>query len=93
LDIDHPAIVEELGEIQANHEYETALGKASYIDCFKGNLGKRLATVRKTMGREVSGTSRQATSRKERQSSKSAEPSKAVYEQLFCLGYCLLVAA
>ena len=44
LDIDHPAIVEELGEIQANHEYETALGQASYLDCFKGNLGKRLAT-------------------------------------------------
>jgi sugar porter (SP) family MFS transporter len=44
LDIDHPAIVEELGEIQANHEYEMAIGKASYLDCFKGNLGKRLAT-------------------------------------------------
>ena len=36
LDVDHPAIVEELGEIQANHEYETAIGKASYLDCFKG---------------------------------------------------------
>jgi sugar porter (SP) family MFS transporter len=44
LDIDHPALVEELGEIQANHEYEMAIGKASYLDCFKGNLGKRLAT-------------------------------------------------
>ena len=44
LDIDHPALVEELGEITANHEYELAIGKASYIDCFKGNLGKRLAT-------------------------------------------------
>jgi MFS transporter, SP family, sugar:H+ symporter len=44
LDVDHPAIVEELGEITANHEYETALGKATYLDCFKGNLGKRLAT-------------------------------------------------
>ena len=44
LDIDHPAMVEELGEIQANHEYEMALGKASYLDCFKGNLGYRLLT-------------------------------------------------
>ena len=44
LDVDHPAIVEELGEIQANHEYELTLGKASYLDCFKGSLGKRLAT-------------------------------------------------
>jgi MFS transporter, SP family, sugar:H+ symporter len=44
LDVDHPAIVEELSEIQANHEYEMSLGKASYLDCFKGTLGKRLAT-------------------------------------------------
>lgn len=44
LDIDHPAIVEELAEIVANHEYELSLGKASYLDCFKGNLGKRLFT-------------------------------------------------
>ena len=27
LDTDHPAIVEELGEIMANHEYEMSLGK------------------------------------------------------------------
>lgn len=44
LDVDHPAIVEELAEIQANHEYELSIGKASYIDCFKGTLGRRLAT-------------------------------------------------
>ncbi|KAF7198443.1 Major facilitator-type transporter ecdD [Pseudocercospora fuligena] len=44
LDVDHPALVEELGEITANHEYELSLGKATYLDCFKGNLGKRLAT-------------------------------------------------
>ena len=44
LDVDHPALVEELSEIQANHEYEMSLGKATYIDCFKGTLGKRLAT-------------------------------------------------
>jgi SP family sugar:H+ symporter-like MFS transporter len=44
LDIDHPSIEAELAEITANHEYEMSLGKSSYIDCFKGNLGKRLAT-------------------------------------------------
>jgi SP family sugar:H+ symporter-like MFS transporter len=44
LDLDHPALVEELAEITANHEYELSLGKATYADCFKGNLGKRLAT-------------------------------------------------
>lgn len=44
LDIDHPALVEELAEITANHEYELSLGKATYADCFKGTLGKRLAT-------------------------------------------------
>ena len=44
LDADHPALVEELAEIQANHEFELQLGSATYLDCFKGNLGKRLAT-------------------------------------------------
>ncbi|GAM88482.1 hypothetical protein ANO11243_065150 [Dothideomycetidae sp. 11243] len=44
LDIDHPALVEELAEISANHEYEMSLGKASWLDCFKGTLGIRLAT-------------------------------------------------
>ena len=44
LPTDHPALVEELSEITANHEYEMSLGKASYLDCFKGNLGRRLAT-------------------------------------------------
>ncbi|KAG0645301.1 Major facilitator-type transporter ecdD [Hyphodiscus hymeniophilus] len=41
---DDPAIIEELAEIQANHNYELSLGKASYVDCFKGNLLKRLLT-------------------------------------------------
>jgi sugar porter (SP) family MFS transporter len=36
--------VEELAEITANHEYELSLGKATYADCFRGNLGKRLFT-------------------------------------------------
>jgi len=44
LPADHPGLVEELAEIVANHEYELTLGKATYIDCFKGNLGIRLAT-------------------------------------------------
>jgi MFS transporter, SP family, sugar:H+ symporter len=44
LDLDHPALIEELAEIQANHEYEMSLAKATYIDCFKGTLGKRLFT-------------------------------------------------
>jgi MFS transporter, SP family, sugar:H+ symporter len=44
LDVDHPALVEELAEIQANHEYEMALSKATYIDCFKVPLRKRLLT-------------------------------------------------
>ncbi|KFZ25262.1 hypothetical protein V502_00254 [Pseudogymnoascus sp. VKM F-4520 (FW-2644)] len=39
-----PAITEELAEIKANHEYELSLGKATYLDCFKGNLLKRLLT-------------------------------------------------
>lgn len=44
IDVDHPALVEELSEIKANHEYELSLGTATYIDCFKGTVGKRLAT-------------------------------------------------
>ena len=44
LHVDHPALIEELGEIQANHEYELSLGTSTYIDCFRGNLGKRLFT-------------------------------------------------
>ncbi|KAI9715001.1 MAG: High-affinity glucose transporter rgt2 [Chrysothrix sp. TS-e1954] len=44
LDVDHPALVEELAEITANHEYELSLGKASWLDCFRGGLFKRLMT-------------------------------------------------
>ncbi|CAL8575107.1 Plasma membrane low glucose sensor [Xanthoria parietina] len=44
LDVDHPALVEELAEVRANHEYEMSLGKASYLDIVKGTVGKRLAT-------------------------------------------------
>ncbi|KAH8596383.1 putative glucose transporter rco-3 [Bisporella sp. PMI_857] len=41
---DHPSIVQEMEEIQANHEYELSLGKATYLDCFRGNIGKRQLT-------------------------------------------------
>ena len=40
LDIDHPALVEELGEIQANHEYEMALGSGTYLGLLQGQLGQ-----------------------------------------------------
>lgn len=44
LPTDHPALLDELAEIQANHEYEMSIGSASYLECIKGNLGKRLLT-------------------------------------------------
>lgn len=46
LDITHPALAEELAEIEANHEYELALGGTSYRDIFTGSphLGRRLLT-------------------------------------------------
>jgi MFS transporter, SP family, sugar:H+ symporter len=44
LEVTHPAIVEELNEVRANHEYELTVGKASYALCFKGTVGKRLFT-------------------------------------------------
>ncbi|KAJ6010070.1 hypothetical protein N7499_004527 [Penicillium canescens] len=44
MDINDPALVAELAEIQANHEFELSLGKASYLEIVKGSLGKRLAT-------------------------------------------------
>lgn len=44
LPADHVAIVDELSEVSANHEYELTLGKATWIDCFKGSILKRLLT-------------------------------------------------
>ena len=44
LAVDHPALVEELAEIQANHEYEMSIGQASYLDCFKPPIRKRQLT-------------------------------------------------
>ncbi|KAH8700649.1 putative MFS monosaccharide transporter [Talaromyces proteolyticus] len=44
LSPDHPAVLEELAEIQANHDFEMSVGSATYLDCFRGSLGKRLLT-------------------------------------------------
>ncbi|KAK7914814.1 glucose transporter rco-3 [Apiospora marii] len=46
LDITHPALVEELAEIQANHDYELTLGPDSYRDIILGapHLGRRTLT-------------------------------------------------
>ena len=44
LDVDHPALIEELAEITANHEYEMSIGTASYLGCFKAPIRKRLFT-------------------------------------------------
>lgn len=44
LEPTHPAIVDELNEVRANHEYELTLGKASYVQCVQGTVRKRLLT-------------------------------------------------
>lgn len=44
LSADHPAVQAELAEVRANHEYEMSLGKASYLDCFRGDMVKRQLT-------------------------------------------------
>lgn len=44
LDPAHPAIASELAEVKANHDYESSLGKSSYIDCFKPPILKRQFT-------------------------------------------------
>ena len=44
LDVDHPALVEELAEVKANHEYALSLGSSSFTEIFQGTLGKRLLT-------------------------------------------------
>jgi len=46
LDITHPALIEELSEIEANHEYEMALGADTYKDIIFGepHLGRRTLT-------------------------------------------------
>ncbi|CAG8015805.1 unnamed protein product [Penicillium nalgiovense] len=44
MEVNDPIVVAELAEIQANHDYEMSLGKATYIEIVRGTLGKRLAT-------------------------------------------------
>ncbi|KAG5973790.1 glucose transporter [Claviceps digitariae] len=46
LDITHPALIDELQEIIANHQYELTLGPSSYKDVFCGSphLGRRTFT-------------------------------------------------
>jgi sugar porter (SP) family MFS transporter len=44
LPSDHPAVQEELNEIQAIHDFEMSIGKASYLDCFKPPILKRQFT-------------------------------------------------
>lgn len=46
LDITHPALVDELHEIEANHQYELSLGSSGYKDLFTGtpHLGRRTFT-------------------------------------------------
>lgn len=44
IDVNHPALVDELAEVQANHDYEMSLGKATYLECFQPPLRKRLLT-------------------------------------------------
>ncbi|KAK3381843.1 general substrate transporter [Podospora didyma] len=41
---DHPAVLDELAEIKANHDFEMSLGQASYADCFRGGMLKRQLT-------------------------------------------------
>lgn len=44
IDPKHSAIEAELSEIRANHDYEMSVGKASYLDCFRGPMLKRQLT-------------------------------------------------
>ncbi|KAL5354535.1 hypothetical protein ACLOAV_000624 [Pseudogymnoascus australis] len=46
LDITHPALIDEIAEIEANHAYEVSLGPSTYRDVFFGtpHLGRRLLT-------------------------------------------------
>ena len=46
LDITHPALVDELHEIEANHQYELSLGPNTYMGLFRGtpHLGRRTFT-------------------------------------------------
>lgn len=41
---DHPAVQSEMAEVRANHDYEMSVGKAGYLDCFRGAMLKRQLT-------------------------------------------------
>lgn len=47
LDITHPALIEEIAEIEANHQYELSLGPSTYKEIFFGapHLGRRVLTA------------------------------------------------
>ncbi|KAG6046953.1 hypothetical protein E4U17_007682 [Claviceps sp. LM77 group G4] len=44
LPADHPAVRDELREIQSSHDFEMSIGSASYLGCFKAPLLKRQLT-------------------------------------------------
>lgn len=44
LPSEHPAVAAELTEIKANHDFESSIGKSSYLDCFKPPILKRQFT-------------------------------------------------
>ena len=44
LPADHPSLVGEYQEIKGNYEYELSLGSSSYLECFRGTIGKRTFT-------------------------------------------------
>ncbi|KAI0846955.1 hexose transporter [Daldinia vernicosa] len=44
IDRNHAAIHDELAEIKANNDYEMSIGTATYLDCFRGPMLKRLLT-------------------------------------------------
>ena len=44
LPADHEAVIAELAEVRANHEYEVRHGSGSYLDCFRPPILKRQLT-------------------------------------------------
>lgn len=44
LEPTHPAVVEELAEIEANFRYEQSIAKKNFFAIFEGTVGKRLLT-------------------------------------------------
>jgi len=44
LPIDDPDLIREYDEMRGNYEYEKSLGTASFLELFKGTIGKRVLT-------------------------------------------------